>query len=358
MRQFNYFYSSHIENKHGFFTFIPHANFFHPYFGFAEIGYNYGPAPYLPAINFFHSNNISFSHKVKVFFPEIRTGVIYIDKIKYSIDSNPIDEAKISYEVKKNSHYYDFVEIKNHIAEFEVEITVKHKYSGIYHPIEVKCDYIDILLYKQRISITETQSSIKMVPYLSMHKTDYPLGYLNYNSDAIIHMRNTTLTYDFVFPIYVREYLARFNIKLTEAEVRKTLGEVLTRSVGIMTVDAYSCKYMGEFYRHLTADNDHIPLIADTWFIGSHDICKQKVQSYWYLTVYKTNLTAEDVPGALCVARKKYSGGEVRNGIWYRVYNDIVYDEKVLDYKAKNSIQPEAGMLYDYYKKFFLKENK
>lgn len=366
MRQFNYFYSSYIKNKHGFFTFIPHANLFHPYFGLATIGFNGEFPPYLKYVNFFNKKTFGFTHKVKLFFPEIREGLIYIDKIKYSIDSNPIDEVDITYQVVKNSKYYDYVQIVNHIAEFDIEIFVNTKFSGIWYPITISCDYVDVLLYQQRISITETQSSIKLIPYLSAHHTDAPLYYLNTGVDAIVNMRNTLLTYDVILTPESASEIAKYGFKATEFLSKMTLDEDNLVKVYIATLESFILKYAIEpnaeslnNYPNLFINSpeklniDYMPMINNMWFLNDTATCDVKAQSYWYTTVYDKNWTSQDLPKSKCKQKATYSANETRGYVWYKIFHNYHLDEKTLNNLTQETLGdiPKQFGLFELYKK-------
>jgi len=339
MRQFNYFYSSYMKNKHGFISLIPHANIFHPYFGMYDIGYS-GDSPtnkpYYKIIDFFNSNPLEFTHKVTMFFPEIDTGVFYIDKIKYSVDSNPKDEVKIKHEVIKNSQWYDYVPIENHLAEFEIKITVNTKYSGIHSPVEIHCDYIDILLYKQRISITETVQSIKLIPYLGLHHTNEPLRYLNYDSETVINMKNTNLTYTAIIPKESEDMLNRIKYPYSEAVSRFRFDEKGSKILFI-NVEAAAASYMAEEVNYFSDSPKSWPLLNNAWFLGSCAICPI-AQSAWYTTVYDKNFTSKDLPGAKCIKEPCYSADETRGYVWYKVFNNYSCTKEELDSKLHSSL--------------------
>ena len=382
MRQFNYFYTSFIENKHGFFTFIPHANMFHPYFGLGDIGFNGEYNPYLPLIKLFHGKNISFKHTIKIFFPEIREGYIYVDKLKYSVNTNPIDGAEISYNIEKNSEYSDYVPIKNHIAEFKINIVVKTKYSGIWYPINVSCDYVDILLFQQRISITETQSSIKMIPYLGAYHTDKPLFYLTSSAKSVVNMRNTTLTYDVLLPKESAEELAKYNFQVSEFLSRMDLSEE-GKKIYKATFDAFSLKYAIEPYieskfgythnqvynsQGTIYDLDFLPMINNMWFLDAFSHCKVNAQSYWYTTVYDKNWLIIDLPNSICLPPdRNYTADETRGYVWYKIIHNYEKDENQLHKEAAKALsiqnytlgvlsETNATTVYDELAKFYKKD--
>ena len=353
MRQFNYFYSSYIENHHGFFTFIPHANLFHPFFGLADIGFKYDYYPYLDIIKWFYDNPLKFKHTVKIFFPEIKYGLIYIDKIKYSVNSSSKDNAKISYVVKKNSNYLDYVEIKDHIAEFEVEIEVFTKYTGIFEPIIVSCDYIDVLLFNQRISITEHQGSIKMIPYLSSHHSEALLYYVTYANKATIHNRNTTLTYNIILPPESAKELEKYNLKTTE--IMSVFNPLEGgKRLYLLQADAFSLKYAPEKY---SEKRNVIPMINDMWFLSGQKHCELKAQSYWYTTVYDMNWCSIDLPGAdKCDPRCQYTADQTRGYVWYVIFNNYDKSNEELNELAREKLPVIAHFLYNAYKKFYTKD--
>lgn len=355
MRQFTYFYSSYIENKHGFFTFIPHANLFHPFFGLGDIGYKLGLYPYRDIIEWFWNNPLTFKHKVKLFFPEIREGVLYIDKVKYSINANEKDEADFSYRIIKKSPYLDYVEIKDHLADFEIEIELKTKYTGIWYPITISCDYIDILLFNQRISITETQGSVKAIPYLSAHHTDTPLYYLTYDNKAVVHMRNTTLTYNIVLPKESADELKKYNVQTTEV---LSMFNPLDggKKLYLLQIDAYSINYAPEKY---SETKGIMPMINDMWFLSGDGHCKMQAKSWWYTTVYDKNWCSIDLPPAdKCEPHCPYTADQTRGYVWFTIYNHYDRDEKELDQLAKEKLPYIAMMLYEGYAKYYTKDGK
>lgn len=367
MRQFNYFYSSYIKNKHGFLTFVPHANIFHPYFGFAEIGYNGEKIPYLNLLNLFRNNKLLFIQKVKVFFPEIREGLVYVDKIKYSIDSNPIDEAKVTYKLIKNSDYLDYVPIKNHLAEFEIEIIVDTKYSGIWYPVVVSCDYIDLLIHQERISLTETQSEIKLIPYLGAHHTDLPLLYVNSGAETIEHMRNNALTYQVILPKESAEYLYKYNYKPTEYLSRMSLDEEGAKFY-MITVDAFITNYAiedgAQNYSkcpNIYEENkgmlscDFIPMLNDSWFTDTLSTCKAQATSYWYTTVYDKNWKDYDLPhSGMCPDdNDPYTADQTRGYVWYKVIHNY---NKTDDELTRMAIYQVPRALVESYRYYYIKK--
>ena len=366
MRQFNYFYSSYIKNKHGFLTFIPHANIFHPYFGFAEIGYNGNLTPYLKLLNLFNENKLSFIQKVKVFFPQIREGVVYIDKIKYGIDSNPIDEVKVEYKVIKNSDYLDYVPITNHIAEFEVEIIVDSKYSGLWYPASISCDYIDLLLHQERISLTEIQSDIKLIPYFGAHHTDSPLLYINSGADTIDHMRNNSLTYQVMIPSESAEFLRKYNYKPTEYLSRMSLDNPGAK-FSMITIEAFITNYAIEDGAENYSDcpniykkedevlkSDFLPMLNDTWFTDTLTTCKAKATSFWYTTIYDMNWKDYDLPNCMCPDDEHpYTADQTRGYVWYKVIHNYKETDATLTSMALSQV---PKVLVKAYREYYIKE--
>lgn len=396
MRQFNYFYSSYIINKHGFFTFIPHANMFHPFFGYREIGFNGDYACFNPYMNFFTTHKMGFKQQVEIFFPEIRTGVIYIDKIQYRIDANTKDDVKIDYKVKKNSKYYDYVEIDNHIAKFEIDIIVDTEYTGIWHPITVSCDYIDILLFQQRISITETQSEIKMIPYLTAYHLDQPLFYLELDKTAISHMKNTTPQYNVILPEDAGDELKKYAYVPSEAE-SKYVTDVKGKKVYVAQMDAFILnyaieKFVGEL-NGMTNDDifkdneevyygDVLPMFNNNWYFGEVETCKMGIQTRWYYTVYNKRWGPIDcLPPMPCIHNGKLPAAtrdETRGDIVYELIQNFEKEDKELykmsvernlialigddyllfheDYKRKNRLLTNKGYNVDTQKENKIKD--
>ena len=365
MRQFQYFYSSYIENKHGFLTFWPHANLLHPLFGIADIGYNpidiTQGSPYEPYAKYYGSTTQRFTHKIQIFFPEIREGFVYIDKIKYSVESNPIDDVRLDYKLHKNSKYYDYVQIKNHLATFEIEIIVDTAYGGVFHPIEVSCDYIDVLIHQQRISITETQSTVKIVPYISGHHTDRPMYYLNPSDKAITHMKSTNPTYQIILPKESGKFVERFGINLTEYLFRMTTLEPGIK-LYVMTIEAYATNYALEItfddinntgiLSGYSKENDYkyVPMINNLWFLGAYGTCKNGLQTYWTPIVYDQKWNGQDYPRAPCDPKHSASADDTRAYTWYYISKHITDSEAKLDELAeKNGIKGLIGDLYQDY---------
>lgn len=182
MRQFNYNYRSFMENRHGFVTMLPHPKLLHPYMGIA------GGDAYYPVVQhiddsmygtnfaeFFKKSNITSRHKVKMFFPEIKKGLATVGDIKYSANSNPEDTVSVSGKIITDGKYEEYIVIDNFLAEFEVEVSVDFG-SRITpsHPVEVVCDYIDIFVFNQRISLTVHDNTLLFVPYAMSYPVSTP----------------------------------------------------------------------------------------------------------------------------------------------------------------------------------------
>ena len=374
MRQFNYFYSSYIENKHGFLTFWPHANLFHPLFGIADIGYctklPFGFTPYAGIAKYCGKTTQRFIQKVQIFFPEIREEFIYIDKISYHVDSNPIDDVRLDYKLHKNSKYYDYVQIKNHLATFELEIIVDTAYGGVFHPIEVSCEYIDILIHQQRISITEIQSSVKIVPYISGHHTDEPMHYLEPSDKAITHMKNTNPTYQIILPRESGKFIEKFGINLTEYLFRMTTLEPGIK-LYVMSIEAYATKYALEPTFDLINNTEvlmgdgkeddfkYVPMINNYWFLDSYETCKVGAQSFWTPIVYNQKWQLIDYPCVPCLKNHPSPATETRAFTWYYISKHYLKSEKELDELCETTgIKGLIGNLFLDYKETYYKKEK
>lgn len=350
-RMYKYFYSSFMMNKHGFFTFYPHAKWFHPYFGFFDIGFPTGK--YGEYYNYFLNNKLTFKHYVKIYFPEIKEGVIYINKIKYSLNANPIDDVKINYKLNTNSDYLDYVEIKDHIAEFNIDIELDKNYIGLMYPVEIYCDYIDIKLFEQTISIVDTASPIRIIPYLVAYKTNEPIYYLRVDSNATLNLNNINLTYTLLLPKESKNFISKFNIETLEAYPMFIPGEK-NRAVYLTTINAFVTSYALEDIELLP--KDVLPIINSAYFNSSCEHCKKGAQSFWYTKIYDRNWTLDDLPGAPCMCETKYSVDETRGYVWYKFLTNYSRKDEDLLKEALSKLPPQALLEVEYYNSFYKKK--
>jgi len=351
-RMYKYFYSSFMMNKHGFFTFYPHAKWFHPYFGFFNIGFPL--EKYREYYNYFIKNKPSFKHYVKLYFPEIKEGVIYVEKIKYSVRANPIDDIKITYKLNTNSDYLDYVQIKDHIAEFNVDIEVDKNYIGFMHPVEIYCDYIDIKLFEQTISIVDTSSPIRIVPYLVAYKTNEPIYYLNTDANATINMNNMNLTYTLIFPEDSKDFLSKFNVECLEAHPMFTPDEI-NKPVYLKTFNAFSTSYALEDIEDLPQGT--LPIINSAFFTSSCNICKKDAQSYWYTKIYDRNFTIDDLPNVECMCSINYSTDETRGYVWYKFLTNYTRDDESLLKEAYTKLPAQAFIEVEFFYSLYKKKS-
>ncbi len=205
MRQFNYKYRSFMRNRHGFVNMVPDAKFLHPYIGFS--GYH-GHPTFQTKNNPAYSQNFCslftesprvFTHDVKIFFPEIKHGVLSVDSIKYSHDAHADDEVNIKAKVIEAGKYEEYFVINDFTAEFTIEITVDFGPRGsILHPVEVFCDFIDVYVQNQLISLTVHDNNLLFVPYVISYSTDFPLEVARLDSESTNIVVSTDLSYGFI----------------------------------------------------------------------------------------------------------------------------------------------------------------
>jgi len=350
MRQFKYEYKSFMVNKHGFFSFIPHAKMFHPYYGLRYIGAYYGTEALY--YNFIIDEikkrwQIPFTHKIKMFFPEIKNGVLYVDKIKYSVHSDPLDDIKLLYSVVNNSNYLDYVEIKDHIAEFEIQLKIDKEYMGLNYPVEITCDYIDILLFEQRISITITDNTFKLVPYLGAYRTNFPLFYLPKQELVTTEMTNEFLKYTFVLTPESNDFVKKFNMFTSEVKPMYTAFDKTEQqdSVFLTNISADAANYAMDVSQiHIESDNeDFYPIISNESYLSAVQHCKKGYKSYWYTTVYDKNWLIIDLPGDMpCDSEIDYTADETRGYVQYKLFTTYKKDENILLSELKKIMFKEA----------------
>jgi len=205
MRQFSYKYRSYMFNRHGFVNMVPDAKMLHPYLGFS--GYH-GQCTFQTAANpnyskefcsIFSSGDMKMRHSVKIFFPEVRSGVIAIDKVKYSIDKSEDDDVKVASRVIFDGKYKEYIEIKDFTAKFDIEISVSFGRRGsIQHPVEVFCDFIDIYIHNQRISLTIHDNTLLFIPYVMSYRTEFPPEAARLERSGVNFDINSDVSYGFI----------------------------------------------------------------------------------------------------------------------------------------------------------------
>lgn len=355
MRQFSYLYKSYMINKHGYYTYLPHAKLFHPYFGMETIGtfYDSWALYHHDWIKFFKDNystigkknkKLEFRQKVKIFFPEVRKGVVYLDKLSFTVDSDPIDEVSVSYRIETNSKLYDYIEIKHHLAEFEIVYETDREYLGLNKPFEIKCDYIDLMLFNQRISITITENTIKCVPYVAAYKTDTPMFYLERFNTSATEMTNTSLKYTLIFDESAKEFLSKFNTQLIQVRPYMNPGRTTTNKYYLCDINAYSTKFALSTYMidKQKDDPNFLPMFSNESIL---DTCTlNKYQSPWYYKgIYKDKFCCFDYPGVSCdKCDCNHSADETRGDVWNYIMCNMHYTDKELVRKIHTDLDSFA----------------
>lgn len=205
MRQFNYKYRSFMKNRHGFVNMVPDAKMLHSYMGFS--GYHGHPTFQTKSSpgysqNFcqlFTEQDQVFIHTVKMFFPEIKHGVASVDKVKYSVDKSEDDEVNISSRVIFGGKYEEYAIIDDFIAEFKIEISINFgKRGSITSPAEIFCDFIDVYVHNQRISLTVHDNNLLFIPYAMSYRTEFPPEVARLDSRSTNIVVNSDITYGFI----------------------------------------------------------------------------------------------------------------------------------------------------------------
>ena len=205
MRQYNYKYRSYMRNKHGFVNMVPDAKLLHPYMGFS--GYHGAPVfqtknnPGYSSIfcSLFSEKKYTYKHTVKMFFPEIKNGVLCVDKIKYNIDSSTEDYVSVSHRVIFDGKYEDYAVINDFKAEFEIDIEVDFgKRNSIQNPVEISCDFIDVYIQDQKISLVVHDNNLLFIPYAMSYKTEFPPEVARLDSKSTNIVVNSDVSYGFI----------------------------------------------------------------------------------------------------------------------------------------------------------------
>jgi len=367
--QFSYQYKSYMENKHGFFTFMPTGKLFHPYFGFKTLGVWFfnDSTDTLDIVKEFekfdkHFNHkTTFSHKVKLYFPEIRKGVICIDKVNYSVDAHPDDNVSLSYKNNSHSKYKDYIEIEHHIAEIDITIELTYKYKSPIHPVTIKCNYIDLLLFEQRISITETINSIHIVPYVYARHTDTPFSFVEHTKAVTSSMSNNSLTYTVGINKESADYIKKHNGTVSSVIIQPE--NIFTDEPKVMyefTLGAFVSNYSMD--RKDRYDKKNItPIINSDLFYGSKNICRNLLGSDWYVEIYNIDPVTAFIPSVECKDAKTHiSYTEVRDEVLKKICLLIdSSDSKLSDmfesegYNGNHIVTKKAYEMYKDYKPDF-----
>lgn len=236
MRQFNYFYKSYMKNEHGFLNLMPHAKWFHPIMGMDE---TFGETIWrTPArmygtefIKYFKNKELKFKHRVKLFFPEIKTGVLIIGDIGYSYYAVGDDEVSIDYRVVPDANYQEYIEINDFIASFDIEIIVKFKKHSIESPVKVMCDNIDLYLFDQKISLTVHENELLFVPYYMSYQTDNPVEIAKSESGTENLTSNTERKFGFIISDETREFLEGIGIKSSKLNMHAQEADIIKETL-------------------------------------------------------------------------------------------------------------------------------
>ena len=117
--------------------------------------------------------------------------------------------------------------------------------------------------------------------------------------------------------------MENFNTQATEAVPQMSLYNKSPVNVYTIQVDAFACKYALSPEVHMEPSQDKWPIINNTWFLGSLDLCKSGAQSHWYTTVYDQNFTINDLPGGICIPLDRcFSVDETRGYVWFHFFSN------------------------------------
>lgn len=206
MRQFAYRYRSYMKNRHGFVNMVPHAKFLHPYMGFSgadsEPVFRTGSKDEYSKTfcSAFINSDMTFEHKVKLFFPEIKHGVVSVSDVKYSVENeDENDDVSFSYKVIEGPKYKEYFVIEDFSVEFTIEITVDFgDRNSVVSPTTILCDFIDIYVHNQKITITTHDNSLLFIPYLISYRTDFPPEIARLDTDFKNVAVNSDQQYGFI----------------------------------------------------------------------------------------------------------------------------------------------------------------
>ena len=186
---------------------MPHAKLFHSYAGLDGVSGqtmwrtkndgNYGTS----FLNYFKEKQWKYTHKIKMFFPEIRSGLLMVAGVQYSPDFNEDDKVTVTSEVKKGDNFNEYIEIEDFTAEIEIDIIVKFGRHGLSYPGSINCDFVDIYLFDQKISLITHTNTLLFVPYYMPYQTDFPFELARQEANYANLTSNIERKYGFVIPL-------------------------------------------------------------------------------------------------------------------------------------------------------------
>lgn len=256
MRQFNFFYTSYLKNKHGFINMMPHAKLFHPYAGldgtFGEPLWRTKKSPSYGTdfLNAFKGKTWTYEHKIKMFFPEIRNGVILVSEIGYSADFNVDDKVSVDYKVLKGDNYEEYIEINDFIAEINIEIEVTFGRHGLSFPGSINCNFVDIYLFDQKISIVTHSNNLLFAPYYMPYQTDFPFELSRAETDFGNLTSNVERKYGFIIPLETQELFDDIGINTSKIDTE------------ILNVEMYKDAIRSKFQQGKEDDDEASVLMA------------------------------------------------------------------------------------------------
>jgi len=341
--QFSYQYKSYFENKHGFFTFVPNGKIFHPYFGLETIGTfannNLLEKKEYKVFSSFFNNTLTFKHKIKMYFPDIKTGVIFLDKINYSIDSHTDDSVSLTYSLNTDSNYKDYIEIKHHLMEFDVDVKIKSTYKTPTHPLTVKCDNIEFLLFEQKISITETTNTVKVVPYVYAHKTNEPLSAAKRTNISITTLSNNSLTYTLGLTKESSDFIKKYKGSTTSVFIEE--GGLVQKEMYEFILEGFTANYSLRSVNDCQNKNI-LPILNDNLFEGTIEMCKKGLNSDWYFNIYKGMDLVDTMALIPCSqTQTTISADSIRNIVWKTITQNIEESDDQLSLKLEQELPLE-----------------
>ncbi len=220
---------------------IPHAKFLHPYMGFSgaisdPVFRTLSHPEYSRSFcKVFLVSNRVFEHKVKLFFPEIRHGVISVSEVKYSIDKmEDTDDVSMSYRIIEGSRYEEYYVVDDFSVEFTIEISVDFGSRGsITAPVTISCDFIDIYIHNQKISITTHDNNLLFIPYIMSYRTDAPIEVAKLEVDFTNIAVNSDQQYGFIIDEKSKEKLS--DLKFTPVAMDPSLLNAKKRVLGMIS---------------------------------------------------------------------------------------------------------------------------
>ncbi len=220
MRNFTYRYRSYMKNRHGFLNMVPHAKFLHPYMGFSgaicDPVFRVGSLPDYSRrfCNVFLQSSRVFEHKVKLFFPEIKHGMISISDVKYSVSKeSDDDDVTVTHKIIEGPKYKEYYVIEDFSVEFTIEVIVNFGERGsVVAPTTVFCDFMDLYVHNQKISITTHENNLLFIPYLMSYRTDFPPELARLETDFSNIAVNSDLQYGFIIDDKSQEKLEELRL--------------------------------------------------------------------------------------------------------------------------------------------------